>query len=450
MARFQANLLLLTVAVCQLSWSVLGLRAEEPSSSEWDLREKPSRGEIARQAERCRRLLHATLVDFYLPHSVDQEHGGFLENLDGDGHFRAATEKFLTLQARQLWFFSTLAAEGIRRDESLAAARQGYAFLQTRFRDPDRGGYFSKVSASGEPVDRRKHAYLNSFALYALVAYHAASGDADALGAARDLFGALDAHAHDAAHGGYQEFFHADWRPVTGEDESGYVGAIGTKTYNTHLHLLESFTALYRAWPDQRVASRLAELIHINTVTVKHPDYACNIDGWSRDWTMLPNQRNLRASYGHDVECAWLVLDAARALGWADGLFRSWAVSTCGYSLAHGYDQQHGGFYYTGPLGEEADDRRKEWWVQAEALVSMLEMYRLTGDVRYYEVFAQTLDFVENHQVAEAGGWWATRQADGSAHRNRSRTSMWQGAYHNGRALLRSAKRLDQLADSSP
>jgi mannobiose 2-epimerase len=195
------------------------------------------------------------------------------------------------------------------------------------------------------------------------------------------------------------------------------------------------------------VAARLAELVHINTVTVKHPDYACKIDGWSRDWTMLDNPRNLRASYGHDVECAWLVLDAARALGWQDDLFRSWAVTTCDYSLRHGYDSDHGGFYYTGPLGKGADDHRKEWWVQAEALVSMLEMYRLTGEDRYYRIFAQTLDFVENHQVAKAGGWWATRQADGSPHANNSRTSMWQGGYHNGRALLQCAKLLDQLAD---
>ena len=82
----------------------------------------------------------------------------------------------------------------------------------------------------------------------------------------------------------------------------------------------------------------------------------------------------------------------------------------------------------------------------AEALVSMLEMYRLTGNARYYRAFAQTLDFIDNHQVAETGGWWATRMADGSPHENKSRTSMWQGGYHNGRALLQCAQRLEQLA----
>ena len=43
------------------------------------------------------------------------------------------------------------------------------------------------------------------------------------------------------------------------------------------------------------------------------------------------------------------------------------------------------------------------------------------------------------------GGWWATRNADGSA-RGNARTGPWQGAYHNGRALILCAKMLEELA----
>jgi mannose/cellobiose epimerase-like protein (N-acyl-D-glucosamine 2-epimerase family) len=75
----------------------------------------------------------------------------------------------------------------------------------------------------------------------------------------------------------------------------------------------------------------------------------------------------------------------------------------------------------------------------------MLELYRLTGRPEYYEVFARTLDYVEQHQIAREGGRWATRKADGSP-AGTARTSMWQGAYHSGRALLFCAKRLGELA----
>ncbi len=154
---------------------------------------------------------------------------------------------------------------------------------------------------------------------------------------------------------------------------------------------------------------------------------------------MIETPANLKASYGHDVECSWLVLEAARALGEAPALHRSWAEALCGYAMKYGYDKVRGGFFYTGPLGKPATDTRKEWWVQTEALVAMLEMYRLTGKPEYYAAFAKTFDFVQKHQIAQEGGWWATRKADGSAQGN-ARTGPWQGAYHNGRALILCAK----------
>jgi mannobiose 2-epimerase len=183
----------------------------------------------------------------------------------------------------------------------------------------------------------------------------------------------------------------------------------------------------------------------INTLTIRLPEYGCNVDGFTPDWKPIRTPRNLRASYGHDVEAAWLWLDAARALGQPPALLRGWAEGLVGYSTRHGYDRARGGFFYSGPLGKDADDTKKEWWVQAEALVALLEMYRLTGRRDYYDRFAQTLAFVEKYQVAKEGGWWATRQADGSP-AGTTRTSMWQGAYHNGRSMLWCARLLDELA----
>lgn len=401
--------------------------------------------EFRETARRCRQLLESSVIDFYLPACIDKEHGGYLEALR-DGKFSPIGEKFLTLQGRQLWFFSTLAREGIKRDAALAAARNGYAFLQHHFLDPEHGGYFSKVTDAGAPLDRRKHVYLNAFALYGLVAYHRASGDSGALDAAKALFRVLDAKAYDRAHGGYTEFFNADWQPIADPKEPRYVGDIGTKTYNTHLHVLEALADLYRVWPDPLVARRLHELICINRSTVQHPVFHCNIDGWRPDWHLIETPDNLRASYGHDVECAWLTLDAAQAVGMPPAVLRSWAEDLCGYSLRHGYDRQHGGFFYTGPLGKPADNRKKEWWVEAEALVSMLEMYRLTGDSQYLNAFRGTFDFVVKHQIAREGSWWASCTEDGKPIGD-TRTSPWQGAYHNGRSMLRCAALLDALAE---
>ena len=403
---------------------------------------------LAAVVRRCRHILKKSLVDFYLPGCVDAVNGGYLESLR-EGRFAATGEKFLTLQGRQLWFFSTLALNQIELPASSAAAKSGFDFLEAHFRDRQGGGYFSKVTDAGEPKDTRKHVYLNAFALYGLVAYHSATKSPEAHRRRQGSFSRPgNARARRPKAGGYIEFFDQSWRAITDPREPPYVGAIGTKTYNTHLHVLEALAALYRVWPDPLVRQRMAEMITINTQTVRHPEHFCNVDGWQTNWRMIETPANLRASYGHDVECAWLTLDAARAIGMPQALLRSWAESLCGYSLRFGYDRTHGGFFYTGPLGRAADDTRKEWWVEAEALVSMLEMYRLTGKSEYLDVFRQTLEFVEQHQVAAEGGWWATRRADGSPQSD-PRSSPWHGAYHSGRAMLLSAQILESLAATS-
>ncbi|MEM9644885.1 MAG: AGE family epimerase/isomerase [Planctomycetota bacterium] len=169
---------------------------------------------------------------------------------------------------------------------------------------------------------------------------------------------------------------------------------------------------------------------------MKHPQYPCNVDAWNRDWTLVRTEKNLRTSYGHDVECAWLVLEAANALGRKPASLRNWAQAICAHSIGFGFDKTHGGFFASGPLTGMSDDRQKIWWTQAEAMVAMLVMKRLTGEEGYQDLFETTFHFVEQHHVASDGGWWATLEADGSFGGSQSRTSMWQGAYHNGRSLL--------------
>ncbi|HMF13388.1 MAG TPA: AGE family epimerase/isomerase, partial [Gemmataceae bacterium] len=122
----------------------------------------PSRNGLEAQARRCRQILKTSIIDFYLPACVDRVNGGYLESLK-DGQFAPTGEKFVTLQARQLWFFSTLVLAGIEKEAALDAAKSGFNFLEAKFRDRRSGGYFAKVADDGRPTDRRKYVYLNAF-----------------------------------------------------------------------------------------------------------------------------------------------------------------------------------------------------------------------------------------------------------------------------------------------
>jgi mannobiose 2-epimerase len=83
--------------------------------------------------------------------------------------------------------------------------------------------------------------------------------------------------------------------------------------------------------------------------------------------------------------------------------------------------------------------------VQAEALVSALEMYRLTGDRKYYDVFEKTWEFLDKHQIDwKNGEWHATVMPDGSTRGDKAQ--IWKGGYHNGRAMIDGIIRLRELS----
>ena len=71
--------------------------------------------------------LWGSVVPFWLEHSLDREHGGYLNQLDRDGSC-FGDDKHVWLQGRQVWMFSKLFLD--RGDERyLEAARLGAEFL---------------------------------------------------------------------------------------------------------------------------------------------------------------------------------------------------------------------------------------------------------------------------------------------------------------------------------
>jgi mannobiose 2-epimerase len=258
----------------------------------------------------------------------------------------------------------------------------------------------------------------------------------------------LERKAHDAEFGGYREFFNADWS-APGPDARGPLGAPGNlKLMNTHLHLLEAFTATYQASKLSLVRARLAELIGILSDKVVRREVPACTDAHERDWTPRRDERT-RVSYGHDVENIWLLLAAAEAAGRPPGQFTELFVALFANALRYGYDTVGGGFYDSGKLGQPADARGKTWWVQAEALVSALAMHRLTGDAAYLDVFAQTLDFVERKFVDWAHGEWHARLTPEGQPQG-DKANIWKAGYHNGRAMILARERLAELAAAAP
>jgi mannobiose 2-epimerase len=394
---------------------------------------------------RLEKMLRENITAFWLSKSIDRDCGGYTINFDAQGKDRPGGTKMIVSQARTLWLFSRLMRAGYGTDAMAQAARHGYVFLTDKMWDSDHGGFYWEVDVTGETIRNPiKHMYGQSFALYALSEYYLASKDPAVLAFANRFFELLDAKAHDAIHGGYNEAFLPDW--TSAADVTSPMGTRDNeKLMNTHLHLLEAMTTYYRASRSPLARERLMELILIQSNTVVRKRVGACTDRYTQDW--IPT--STRVSYGHDIENVWLLMDACDAAGQSNRLLLDFYQSLYSYSYQYGYDTIHGGFYDSGEFNQRADRRDKVWWVQAEALVSALYLYRMTGEAQYATVFTQTLDFIDKHMADWTYGEWHGTTSEAGVVRPGNKAHAWKCGYHNGRAMIECLEILKAFKQSS-
>lgn len=364
------------------------------------------------------------LVAFWKTFGPDARHGGFHGTLGRDGKPKAPTDKGVIQQARHLWTFSLWYARREPTPEIRAVADHAYRFLIAQLRDPEDGEFFWKVSEQGAVSDRKKLLYAQSFAIFALAQYARSFNSAEALAHALACFRSIDRRAHDQTERGYDQSHEPAWFSPGTQKET-----------NTHIHLLEAFTELYRATGDALVRARLAELVELVSRRIVQPQGYAHKE-FRRDFTPLGPAL---VSYGHDLETSWLLLEALDALGKSrDRVLVEIAIRLGEHSAAAGFDARLGGYFEEGPLGAVATKREKLWWVQAEALAGLYRLYELTAAPEQLTRLEQTLSFIETHQHdREFGEWyWGVLQDGSLGSRGDGKGEEWKASYHGVRALV--------------
>jgi mannobiose 2-epimerase len=389
--------------------------------------------EYARQVEG---ELHS-ILRYWMDHTPDEKEGGFLGRIGSDGRPDLLAPKGLVLNSRILWTFS--AAWRRTGNKGYAAmARRAYDYLVDHFLDTVYGGAFWSVDHRGAPLNDRKQIYGLAFLLYGLSEYYLASSAARSLDEAISLFRLIEQHSFDPVHGGYYEAFARDWRPL--EDlRLSAKDANEKKTMNTHLHIMEAYSTLFRAWPDPVLRKRIIGLLEVFLHHIIDDATGHLFLFFAEDWS----PRSGIISYGHDIEAAWLLQEAAGTI--ADS---AWIEKARGMALkvaraaAEGLDED-GGLWYESEEGHLV--REKHWWPQAEAMVGFLNARQVTGDDSWLMRSMASWDFIRKYIRDEAGGEWHWGvQADHSPMPGQDKTGFWKCPYHNSRACLEVMDRLSR------
>ena len=379
--------------------------------------------------------LHA-IAAWWMSHSRDDVHGGCFGSIANDNTLHAKAPKGSVLHSRVLWTFSAF-YQYTQNDEHRLMADHAYAFLIDHLLDKDFGGLYWTVDYKGNPLEDKKQVYATAFGIYALAQYHLATGHAEALKLAMELFSLLEQKAFDPGYGGYFDAFGRQWQPIA-DMRLSEKDANEAKTMNTHLHVLEAYTALYHCRPDGQIVKAIRKLLNNFFTYFINPQTHHLQLFFDAQWQC----RGDMISYGHDIEAAWLLQEAAEAIGDADwiNITKANAVQMAiavqrglagDGALWYEFDPAHGGLV-----------REKHWWPQAEAMVGFYNAWQVSGDASFAAQAINSWTFIKARLKAENGEWYWGIGEDGNAMPGKDKAGLWKCPYHNGRACLEMLKRL--------
>jgi len=387
--------------------------------------------------------LFGHIMPFWCGPALDHEHGGWIAWLSNDLKPDRSQPKGLIVNSRILWAFSAVYRE---RPENLfqEMADRAFDWVINRFWDAQHGGAFWQLDDAGHVLDDSKKIYGQAFCIYALAEYHLAFAVPAALARARELFELIERHAHDSRHDGYIEVCRRDWTEAGPEARLSDKDMNEKKSMNNHLHLLESFTNLYRVWQEPRVEQRLRELIQLFEQRILDSRTHHLNHFFNEDWRVRSNTY----TFGHDIEATWLLCEAAGVLGDDDVRKRAEAIALpmAEIVLKEGIDAD-GALRYEGKGGNIIDGG-KECWPQAEAVIGFLNAFQISRDEKFLKAVLRVWDFIENHLVDRVHGEWFWRiKPEGGVDTTLPKVSEWKGPYHGSRMCLETLHRLHAISE---
>ncbi len=365
---------------------------------------------------------------FWLKNGMDREHGGVYTCLDRQGRV-FSTDKSVWMQGRCGWTYAYLCRVYGVRPEWLAASKSCIDFLEDYCVNRAAGGrlYFT-VTAEGKPLRQRRYCFSEAFYCMANAEYYGLTGERAHLDRAR--------RAYDL----YYELTHGMADPTGLGPKTDPATRTGRSLGNPMI-LLNVTAVLSRVDPerreiyDERAATCVEEIFRYH---VKE-DLGCTLENVAMDGApRLYYTEGRTVNPGHDMECAWFLMERANETG--DFALHQKAEKVFNMAFSKGWDREYGGILYfldcQGLPPEAYEHDMKLWWPHNEALIASLMLYRDTGEEKYLDIFCQVLDYCKAHFAdPEYGEWFGYLRRDGKPTEPPCKGSTFKGPFHVPRCL---------------
>ncbi|KQC01913.1 AGE family epimerase/isomerase [Pedobacter sp. Hv1] len=366
------------------------------------------------------------VMPFWMKHSKDEEYGGYFNCLDRSGNV-FDTDKFMWLQAREVWTFATLYKLQEARPEWLEMAKHGADFLEKHGRDAEGNWYFT-LNREGKPLVQPYNIFSDCFASMAFAALYKVDPQERYAEIAKTTFFNI-LKRRDNPKGKYNK---------------AYPGTRALKNFALPMILSNLSLEMEHLLDKKLVDDLLKDVIHEVMDVFYHAESGLILENVGIDGSFSDSFDGRLINPGHIIEAMWFIMDLGVRLNDQKLIERATEIAL--RSLNYGWDQEHGGIFYfmdvKGYPVQQLEWDQKLWWVHLEALVCMAKGYALTGNEACKEWFERLHEYSwANFRDPEHGEWYGYLDRQGKVLLP-LKGGKWKCAFHVPRALLQVYKTL--------
>lgn len=372
------------------------------------------------------------IMPFWLQNSIDKELGGYFTCLERDGKV-FDTDKFIWLQGREVWMFSTMYNKVEKRKEWLDAAIHGAEFLMKYGHDGNYNWYFS-LNREGKPLIEPYNIFSYTFATMAFGQLYKATGNEEYSEIARKTFDIILSKVDNPK----------------GKWNKAYPGTRNLKNFALPMILCNLSLEIEHLLTPDFMKKVIDDCIHEVMEVFYRPELGgIIVENVTQDGQLSDTFDGRLLNPGHAIEAMWFIMDLGVRLDRPDLIEK--AVKITLTMVEYGWDKDHGGiFYFMDRLGyppQQLEWDQKLWWVHIETLISLLKGYKLTGSKECLMWFEKIHNYTWDHfKDKEHGEWFGYLNRQGEVLLS-LKGGKWKGCFHVPRGLLQCWKTLEEIAN---
>lgn len=370
------------------------------------------------------------ILPFWLNNSIDKEYGGYFTCLDRDGSVYD-TDKFIWLQARQVWMFAMMYNKVEKRQEWLDCAISGAEFLKKHGHDGNLNWYFS-LDRKGNPLVEPYNIFSYTFATMAFGQLSKATENQEYADIALKTFNIILTKTDNPK----------------GKWNKAFPGTRNLKNFALPMILCNLGLEIEHLLSEDFLKEQMEVCIHEVMEVFYRPELGgIIIENVTTDGQLSDTFDGRLLNPGHAIESMWFIMDLGKRLNRPELIDK--AVKTTLTMVEYGWDKEYGGiFYFMDRLGhptQQLEWDQKLWWVHIETMISLLKGHSLTQSKECLEWYKKVHDYTWTHfKDTEYPEWYGYLNRRGEVLLP-LKGGKWKGCFHVPRGMYQCWKILEEI-----